>query len=173
MPPLSDLAVLLGILVATVWWIVRLRRRGLRGGRLAAASGMAFLGLVLVVTMVAHSIDVLSRLLIGTGYDGAAFAYGFRTYSLLLLGAVLIACGTWLLRLSLLVAASPLDGRRRAVLAVLTVLALVIPLVPIQGFFAIPLSAIAAVALLLVLWQLRPLRAPAAPGLSAAKPAPE
>jgi hypothetical protein len=153
MPPWSDLVVLLAIFVSTGWWMVRLHRRGLRGGHYAVASAVALLGLALIVTMTAHCLDVLSRLASGTGYDGAAFVYNFRTYSLLLLGGVLIACGGRLLRVSSLISESSADARLQALRAVLTVLAVVIPLIPIQGFFAIPLCVIAGLAMLLVLWR--------------------
>jgi hypothetical protein len=164
-PPLSDLAVLLGTFVSTGWWMLRLRRRGLRGGRYAAASAVALLGLSLIITMTAHCLDVLSRLAIGTGYDGAAFVYDFRTYSLLLLGTVLIASGARLVRVSHRIGASAVEARAEATRALLVVLALVAPLVPIQGFFAIPLCAMGATAMLLVLWCVRPVDRPAQPAL--------
>jgi hypothetical protein len=167
MPPWSDLAVLLGIILSTGWWMVRQRRRGLRGGRYAAAAAVGFLGLTLVVTMTAHCLDVLSRLAIGTGYDGAPFVYNFRTYSLLLLGAVLIAGGVRLLHVASFIG-TPVDARGPAVRSLLAVLALVAPLIPVQGFFAIPLSAMAGVAVPLVLWQVRPVTRPAEPVVAVA-----
>jgi hypothetical protein len=159
-PPWSDLVVLFGIVLSTGWWVARLRRRGLRGRRFAAAAAVGLLGLTLVVTMSAHCLDVLSRLAPGTGYGGAAFVYNFRTYSLLLLGAVLIGGGVRLLRVSPSIGASP-DARGRALRAILTVFALVGPLIPIHGFFAIPLSLMAAIALFLVLWGAPPVLRPA------------
>ena len=159
MPPWSDLAVLFGIILSTGWWMARLRRRSARGGRYAAAAVVGFLGLTLVVAMTAHCLDVLSRLALGTGYDGAAFVYDFRTYSLLLLGAVLIAVGVRLLRVSSSIGTST-DARGPALRAILAALALVVPLTPIHGFFAIPLSAIAGVALFLVLWRINPATRP-------------
>jgi hypothetical protein len=170
MPPWSDLVVLLGIFVSTGWWMLHLHRRGLRGGRYAAASAVAFLGLALVLTMTAHCIDVLSRLAVGTGYDGAAFVYNFRTYSLMLLGAILIACGARLVRVSLLIGASGTEARVQAIRAVLMVLALVAPLIPIQGVFAIPLCVVAGVAMLLVLWHVRPTARPAEAAPAAVAP---
>jgi hypothetical protein len=154
-PPWFDLVVLLGIVISTVWWTIRLRRRGLRGGRFAAAALVGFLGLALLFTMTAHNIDVLSRLVVGTGYDGAVFGYNFRTYSLLLLGSVLIAAGARLLSVSSSIGTQR-DARGPAARVILIVLALVVPLIPIHGFFAIPLSATAGAAMLLVLWRVSP-----------------
>jgi hypothetical protein len=162
MPPWSDLAVLLGILCSTGWWVTRLRRGSIRGGGFAAAAAVGFLGIVLVVTMTAHCLDIVSRLAVGTGHDGAAFVYGFRTYSLLLLGALLIASGIRLLRLSSSLGTGA-SSRGPALRAVLVVLALVAPLIPIHGFFAIPLSVIAGLALSLVLWPIGPAGRPAEP----------
>ncbi len=149
MPPWSDLLVLLGIVASTGYWLRLLRRRGLRGGRFAVAAAVALLGLVLIFTMTAHCLDVLSRLLIGAGYDGKAFVYDFRVYSLLLLGVVLIACGVRLLRISLGTGA----GSGHTVTAVLI---LVAPLIPIQAFFAIPLTVLSGSVLLLILWLAEP-----------------
>jgi hypothetical protein len=170
MPPWSDLAVLLAIIVSTGYWVRLLRRRGLRGGGLALSSAVAFLGLVLIVTMTAHCLDVLSRLAIGTGYDGLAFVYNFRVYSLLLLGVVLIACGLRLMRISLVIGARTPEIRGQAVGAVATVLILVAPLIPVQGFFAIPLTALSAGLLVLVLWRVRPVGVGAEPALGADGP---
>jgi hypothetical protein len=154
--PWSDLAVLLGIVTSTACWVRLLRRRGFRGDRFAVSAAVAFLGLVLIVTMTAHCLDVLSRLVIGTSYDGAPFVYSFRAYSLLLLGVVLIGSGLRLLRISLAIGAPTADMRGQAIRAVATVLLLVAPLIPIQGFFAIPLSVLGGVSLLLVLWRMQP-----------------
>lgn len=156
MPPWSDLLVLLGITVSTGYWVRLLRGRGLRGRGLALSSAVAFLGLVLIVTMTAHCLDVLARLAIGSGYDGRPLGYNFRVYSLLLLGLVLIACGLRLLRLSLAIGAQTREMRGPALRALATVLILVVPLIPIQGFFAIPLSALSGVLLLVVLRRAQP-----------------
>jgi hypothetical protein len=120
--------------------------------------------------MTAHCLDVLSRLAVGTGYDGLAFAYNFRVYSLLLLGLVLIACGLRLLRISLAISARMPEIRGQAVRAVATVLILVAPLIPIQGFFAIPLTVLSGVLLVLVLWRIRPAGAAPEPVLDADSP---
>jgi hypothetical protein len=156
MPPWFDLVVLLSIVVSTGWWMALLGRRQARGGRFLTASAVGFVGLALIATMVAHCIDVLSRLAVGTGHDGGPFTYNFRTYSLLLLGVALIASGAHLLRASLLMGASATGARADAVRGLLTVLLLALPLVPIHGFFAIPLSAIAGAAMVAVLWQAPP-----------------
>lgn len=140
---------MLGIVTSTGYWWRLLRVRGLQGGRFAVWATVAFLGLVLIVTMTAHCLDVLSRLVIGTGHDGKVFVYDFRAYSLLLLGIVLIACGLRLLRISLGTGAGP----SRTVTAVVI---LVASLTPIQPFFAIPLTVLSGAVLLLALWRAEP-----------------
>jgi hypothetical protein len=147
--PLADIAVLLSIGISTPALAVLLRRRGLRGRRLFSAWWVGFYGIVLVVTMAAHCIDVLSRLYVGRGYDGAAFTYNFRVYGLMLLGALLIACGARLLR-SALEVGQPDAARGTAARTTLLVLAVVAPLIPIHSFFAIPLTVLGALTLLVL-----------------------
>ena len=90
MPAWSDLLVLLAIGVSTGYWVRLIRRRGALGAGFAVASAVAFLGLVLIVTMTAHCLDVLSRLAIGAAYDGSAFGYNFPLGTVLVLVTPLI-----------------------------------------------------------------------------------
>src|SRR5687768_6736235 len=65
-------------------------RLGARGPRLLATFFAAFYGLTLVVMLSAHSADVLyNTVLRSRAMDGSAFGYNWRTYSLLLFGALL------------------------------------------------------------------------------------
>ncbi|HEV2736807.1 MAG TPA: hypothetical protein VGV85_18350 [Longimicrobiaceae bacterium] len=147
--PLADIAVLLSIAISTPALVVLLRRRGLRGRRLFSAGLVGFYGVVLVVTMTAHCIDIFSRLCVGKGYDGAAFTYDFRVYGLMLLGVLLIACGARLLR-SALEAGHADAARGTAARTTLLVLAVVAPLIPIHSFFAIPLTALGVLTLVVL-----------------------
>lgn len=155
-----DLVVLISIVLLTAYWARLLWRRGARGRSLASAIAAAFLGIVLVATMTAHTLDVLSRLWIGTTYQGGTFQYSFRAYSLFLLGAVLITVGIQLLAASLGLGMASERAYRGALFWIAITLLLVLPLVPIQRFFAIPLSVLASVIMLLVAWFARPLKEP-------------
>ena len=151
MPPLSDLAVLAAITLATILWVRWLWRRGVRGRDLLASGWLGFLGLVLIVTLLAHNVDIASRLIVSRGHDGPAFGYNFRFYSLQLLGVVLIGCGVQLVRAAAGLGLGNPAARGSAMRTLALVLLVVVPLIPIQAFFAIPLSVLGAVALLLVL----------------------
>ena len=152
-----DNVVLASLVIATAWLIVRLRRRGARGRRLAVSGAAAFYGALLLITMTAHTGDIVSRLWIGTGYDGKPMAYGFRVYGLFLLAAVLMGCGGVVLRAALALGAGDDAARRAATFGAVATLAVVAPLVPIQPFFAIPLTGL-GVLLVAVLWLVAPTR---------------
>lgn len=149
--PLSDIAVLLSIGVSTPALAALLWRRGVRGHRLLTSLWVGFVGLVLVASMVAHCVDVLSRLAIGTGYGGEAFVYNFRVYSLMLLGAVLIAAGAALLRVAPGLSTGDASARKSALRTDLVVLAMVAPLIPIHAIFATALTVLAVVTLVVLL----------------------
>ena len=93
-----DIAVLVSVAVGTAVLAYLIRRWGTRGRRFWETLWLGFFGLFLVISMVAHCLDVLSRLALGTSYAGEPFPYNFRVYSLFLLGAVLIALGLQLLQ---------------------------------------------------------------------------
>lgn len=148
--PLIDIAVVLLVLGGTAGSAVWLWRRGTRGGPLLTAGCAAFYGVVLAVTMAAHSADVLSRLVVGTGHGGAAFVYDFRTYALLLLGALLFACGSGILRTVPGLGGRSGAARSTALRMTLLSLAVVAPLIPIHGVFAIPVTGIGLLTLLVL-----------------------
>ena len=150
--PLSDVIVLLAIVLATTVWVVRLWRRGVRGRRFAISAWLGFLGFVLIVALTAHCVDILSRLVAGTGHEGATFTYNFRVYSLLLLGALLIGAGIYLLRAAWGFSRGISNARRSALRTLGFVVAIVLPLVPFQAFFAVPLGVLSVVTLPFVAW---------------------
>jgi hypothetical protein len=153
--PWSDIAVLIGVVFSTMYWMRMLRQRGVRGQRFVASGIVGFLGLVLIVTMAAHCLDVLTRLAIGRGYDGSVFGYDFRVYSLFLLGLVLIGVGVQLLRASLALCVSAPNATGLTLGRVGIVLVIVTPLIPIQAFFAISLTVLSGVTFILVVWLAR------------------
>jgi hypothetical protein len=117
-------------------------------------------GLALVISMLAHTIEITWHFVRGDAqFSGEPWTYDFRTYSLVLLAAVLIAVG-----LGVLEAASALSrdrigsAKRGAALSVAT-LAIVLPLIPIQPLFGLMFSVLAALSLL-VLAALRGIKAP-------------
>lgn len=146
--PVIDILVLLGIVAGTALMVALLRREGLRGRALAGAGWLGFSGVVLTVTMTAHCGDVLSRWHAGAGHDGTPWSYGFRIYSLLLLGGLLAHRGMHLLGAALRMgsgdaarAAAAMEGARGSSVFVLL---LVVPLLPVHTVFAMPLTVIAA-----------------------------
>jgi hypothetical protein len=150
--PSTDVAVLLAIGLAATAWLRWLWRSGVRGRRFAMCGWLGFLGLVLIIMLLAHCLDVLSRLYVGTGYGGAAFVYDFRVYSLLLLGVVLIGTGIRLLGAAIGLSRRVPGARGTALRTLGIVLAIVAPMIPFQAFFAISLSVLSGFGLLLAAW---------------------
>jgi hypothetical protein len=148
---LMDLAVLGSFAVGSVLMVRHLRRSGLHGRTLSLVAVVAASGLLMVVSMAAHTIDVFARLYAGTGHDGAAWSYDFRVYSMLLLGFLLGACGARLIRLAPRLAGRGGAERMEAVRVTLVVLAIVLPLLPVHGFFAVPATLVAALNLAVLL----------------------
>ena len=164
---ISEIAVLLVITLGSVWFSRTLWRMGARGWQYAVAWSVRFLGLVLVTTMAAHLLEVMSRILVGLSFQGSPFPYDFRAYSLLLLGAVMVAVGAYLIHVAGVIGRGDNRARRDALRGVLVVLLLVVPLIPIQAFFAVPLSIIGGISLGLTLASVRR-QSPQAPRTSPA-----
>ncbi|HEV2149651.1 MAG TPA: hypothetical protein VGR37_19785 [Longimicrobiaceae bacterium] len=172
--PLPDIAVLLAIALGTPALGALLWRRGVRGRRFFTAMWVGFYGLVLTVMMTAHCLDVLSRLYVGRGYDGAAFPYDFRAYALLLLGALVVGCGARVLRAGLGLGSADPASRREGIRVTVAVLAVVAPLIPIHSFFAIPLTVLGVLTLAVLLWAApKPAERVLAPPLPEPRPVPE
>lgn len=149
--PLTDLVVLTLLPLATATSAVLLWRRGIRGGRLFAATWLAFYGFVLVFMMAAHSIDIAYNTLRGgMAFDGSPWMYNFRVYALHLLGAVLIWQGVRCLLAVPGTGRGDAAARTAALRATLVVLAVVAPLIPIHAFFGILLTVISAISLLVM-----------------------
>ena len=160
-----DIAVLLGIFLGTGAAIVRIRRSGARSRRLLLGGWAAFQGVTLVAMMGAHSAEIVYHLVTGgTRFDGTAWAYDFRSYSLLLMGAVLGAIGVRFIRLSPELGRGEPSARRGAVRAKLALLAVVFPLLPIHPFFGVILTTVGSVGLLMLLLARPEMRA-AAPAI--------
>ena len=126
-------------------------RLGARGHRWVATFFAAFYGLTLVVMLSAHSADVLyNAALRNRAMDGSVFGYNWRTYSLLLFGALLIRQGVLCLRAAPRVARGEAAARGDVLRAAGVVLALVLPLIPIHAFFGYLISGASALTLLVV-----------------------
>jgi hypothetical protein len=149
--PLSDLLVLLVIATATGASAVLLRRQGVRGRGYFAAVWVSFYGFVLAAMMLAHSAEILYRVLAGRPVGSTTgAAYDFHIYSLLLLGALLTWAGAECLRAAPRLGGGSTQARRTAVRATVAALAIVAPLIPIQMVFGIALSVLSILTLLVL-----------------------
>jgi hypothetical protein len=116
----------------------------------AGAMAAAFYGIVLIVSMTAHIVDILSRWYVGRGYHGTPLGYDFRLYSLLLLGVLLATLGLRLVRSALRLSRGDPAGRSGALATAGLALIAVVPLIPIQRFFAVPLSVLGTLVMLIL-----------------------
>ncbi len=133
--------------VATVIATRRLMRDHVPVVRLLIAAYTYFAGALIGALGVAHlaAVVVVS---IGRGRQ-SRFLYDFRFYSLVLLGAVLIATGVMAAMQSEWFARGHRVAWRTSLSVWATILAINLPLVPLQGF-AVMISALAVLALLLL-----------------------
>lgn len=149
--PSSDSIVLTGVAVGTPVAAMLLRRSGARGRLWFSATWLAFFGLALTLMMSAHTVEVVYNAWHGgLTVDGATWTYNFRTYSLLLLAAVLLAPAVRALRAVPRLARGERDARRRALSAAGIVLAVSVPLIPVHAFFGVMWTSISAVTLLVL-----------------------
>lgn len=167
----SDLLVLLVIISGTSSSVL-LWRKSIRGRSLFAAVWLSFYGLVLTAMMLAHSVEVVYRVVAAraAGSDSGSI-YNFRLYSLLLLGALLIGAGVECLRAAPSLSRGSVEARRTAIRASVVVLAIVAPLIPIQREFGILLTVLSILSLL-VLTRSSPTLEPVPPGVQANSRAP-
>ncbi len=153
---LDDKLVLLTIGVGTAAFAWFYGRRGVRGRRLFTALWSSFYGLVLTVMMAAHCLEILYHTLAGhVSFDGTPFVYGWRVYSLLLFGVLLIWLGVGCLRAALGLSRGEAAARPAMLRLLALVLALVVPLIPIHPFFGYLMSGVSAVTLAVVVLTAR------------------
>lgn len=142
--PNSDPIVLGLILVSLVASLVLQWRRGLRWRRLAVTVYAMFFSLTVMSTMSMHCADVLYGLTHHLqSMTGKTFAYDWRTYSLLLFGALLIWFGARCLEAALRMGRGEERGRIDFLRHVAVILAIVLPLIPVNPFFG-PLASVAS-----------------------------
>jgi hypothetical protein len=127
-------------------------RAGARRGRFAALLFAAFYGWTLVVMLAAHCADVTYASVLHTPSfgDQRPMTYDWRTYSLLLFGAILIRQGVRSMAAARAMARGDDAARGEALRATGLVLALVLPLIPVHAFFGWLISGASALTLLVV-----------------------
>jgi hypothetical protein len=125
-------------------------RHGLRWRRLAVAVFAMFFSLTVMSSMTLHCLDVLWGLTHHLpSMTGKPFAYDWRTYSLLLFGALMIWFGARLLVAALRMGRGDPRGRTDFLRLDAVVLVIVLPIIPVHPFFG-PLASIASALALLV-----------------------
>jgi hypothetical protein len=136
--------VLLSVIAgSTLVAAVRFRRRGARGRQFAGATLLGFSGATLTTMLAAHNAEIVYRLL-GNPLDTMPpLKYDFRSYSLLLVGVLLMVQGGRVLRAAAAVGRGDAVAHRVALRAGLVVLAIGAPIIPIHVFFGPITTALA------------------------------
>jgi hypothetical protein len=148
---ISDVFVLVGVLLGTALLFSWHRSAHARGRALFVATWLGFFGLFLVLSMLAHTIEISWHLLRGDAQiSGEPWTYDFRTYGLLLLGAVLMAIGGGVLWAAANLSRGRDVGRRTGAVLTIATLAVALPLIPIQAFFGVLVTGLAGVTLLVL-----------------------
>ncbi|HEX5830961.1 MAG TPA: hypothetical protein VFY16_08280 [Gemmatimonadaceae bacterium] len=149
--PYVDPIVLALLLIGLLASIGYQWRRGLRGRRLVVTVFAMFYGLTLMTMLSFHCIDVLygvtHRL---PSMTGAPIAYTWRTYSLLLFGALLVWLGARCVRAATRMGRGEAPARGDFLRLAVVVLAIVLPIIPIHAFFGYLISAASALTILVV-----------------------
>ena len=147
--PYIDQIVLALLFSGTASAGLMLWRRGTRGLRFAASLFVAFYGVGLAAMLAGHCADIAYNVVRGSRsiMNGAPFLYDWRTYSLLLFGALLIVQGVRVLRRVSRLAAGDLVARAEVAHIAGVVLLIVAPVIPLHGFFGILLTAWSTLAL--------------------------
>jgi hypothetical protein len=132
-------------------------RHGQRGWRLAALVFVSFYSVGLVTMLSAHCADIMYNTLLANRsvIDGSRFSYNWRTYSLLLFGALLIDRGIRCAYAARRFAAGDATGRTNVLRHAGVVLAITLPTIPIHAFFGTLVSVWSALALLVAAGGLR------------------
>jgi hypothetical protein len=168
--PLSDRLVLLALAVGLAACTRYHWRRGVRGRRLLAVLVTSFYGLALVSMMSAHSAEIAYNTAAGSrAFDGSQFTYNWRTYSLLLFGALLVWQGAVCLATAARLGRGEPAARATILRAAAVVLAVVLPTVPIHAIFGYLISGLSALTLVTVALAARS-RGPERPPTAALAP---
>jgi hypothetical protein len=148
--PYTDPIVLGLVLLSLLASIVFQWRRGLRGRLLGVTVFAMFFSLAVIASMVMHDLDVLWGLTHRLpSMTGKPFAYDWRTYSLLLFGALMVWLGARCLRAALRMGRGDVVGRTEFLRLTAVMLAIVLPIIPIHPFFG-PVSSVASALALVV-----------------------
>jgi len=136
--PYTDPIVFSAILASLILSIGYQWRRGLRWRPLAVTTFAMWFSFGVISTMVMHCLDVLWGLTHHvTSMTGKPFTYDWRTYSLLLFGALMIWFGVRCLRAALRIGRGEESARLEFLRLVAVVLAIVLPLIPVHPFFGL------------------------------------
>ena len=127
-------------------------RRGQRGWQLAALTFLSFYGAGLTAMLAAHCADIVyNTVLANTSVmDGSKFTYNWRTYSLLLFGALIIDRGIRSLRAVRRYSAGETSARKEMLRNAGVVLAITVPTIPIHAFFGTIMTVWSVLALTVV-----------------------
>jgi hypothetical protein len=150
--PYTDPIVLGLLLVSLIGSLAYQWRLGLRGGRLAVVTVAMFYGLAAIIALSMHTLDVLYGFSHrnASAITGQAFAWDWRTYSLLLFGALMIWFGARCLRLALRLGRGDTSARTEFLRFSGVILLVVLPLIPIQAMFGVVAAGLSVIALLVV-----------------------
>jgi hypothetical protein len=156
--PHIDLAVIVVLVAGAIAMSIAHWRRAHRGWRLAALIVVSIFGVALTAMMAAHCVDVVYKVVHASRsmVDGAAYTYNWRSYSLLLFGALLVDRGVRTLRAVLRFSGGDEARRRELARHAGFVLLLTLPIVPVHSFFGILMSAASTLALAAIATGLRP-----------------
>ncbi len=161
--PHVDQFVMIALALGLASWGAYAWRRGLRGFGFAGVLFALFYGHTLVVMLAAHCADVAFNTARGRSViDGSAISYDWRTYSLLLFGALLVHQGARSVRAGLRWSRGASDAAPEVLRATAVVLALVLPTIPIHAFFGVLIGGASALTAGVVAAAARAARAPAA-----------
>jgi hypothetical protein len=142
--PNSDPIVLALLLLSLIGSLVYQARRGLRWRRLVVTVFAMFFSLTVISTMIMHCADVLYGLTHHlTSMTGQPFTFDWRTYSLLLFGALMLWLGTRCLAAALRMGNGDPRGRTDFLRLVVVMLVIVLPLLAVSPFFG-PLASVAS-----------------------------
>jgi hypothetical protein len=140
--PYTDPIVLGLILASLIFSLGYQWRRGLRWKPLAVTVFAMWFSFGVISTMILHCLDVLYGLSHHrTSMTGKPFAYDWRTYSLLLFGALMIWFGARCLIAALRMGRGDDSARLEFLRLVAVILVIVLPIIPVSPFFG-PIASV-------------------------------